>query len=122
MSTILVIEDDGRVQDSITDLLETKNYNVLKAQNGKDGIQMAIDHKPDLILCDIMMGSLNGFSVLHSIRELPEVQSTPFIFLSALAEQKYVKMGLEKGADKYLTKPFKSEELFLAIYELLTKS
>ncbi|MEY3405785.1 MAG: response regulator transcription factor [Cyclobacteriaceae bacterium] len=122
MSTILVIEDDGRVQDSITDLLETKNYNVLKAQNGKDGIQMAIDHKPDLILCDIMMGSLNGFSVLHSIRELPEVQSTPFIFLSALAEQKYVKMGLEKGADKYLTKPFKSEELFLAIHELLTKS
>ena len=122
MSTILVIEDDGRVQDSITDLLETKNYVVLKAQNGKDGIQMAIDHKPDLILCDIMMGSLDGFSVLHSIRQVPELQSTPFIFLSALAEQKYVKMGLEKGANKYLIKPFKSEELFLAISELLTKS
>ena len=122
MSTILVIEDDGRVQDSITDLLETKNYNVLKAQNGKDGIQMAIDHKPDLILCDIMMGTLNGFSVLHSIREVQELQSTPFIFLSALAEQKYVKMGLEKGANKYLIKPFKSEELFLAISDLLTKS
>ena len=122
MSTILVIEDDGRVQDSITDLLETKSYIVLKAQNGKDGIQMAIDHKPDLILCDIMMGSLNGFSVLHSIRELPELHSTPFIFLSALAEQKYVKMGLEKGANKYLIKPFKSEDLFLAISDLLTKS
>ena len=122
MSTILVIEDDGRVQDSITDLLETKNYNVLKAQNGKDGIQMAFDHKPDLILCDIMMGTLNGFSVLHSIREVQELQSTPFIFLSALAEQKYVKMGLEKGANKYLIKPFKSEELFLAISDLLTKS
>jgi len=122
MSTILVIEDDGRVQDSITDLLETKGYSVLKAQNGKEGIHMAISHKPNLILCDIMMGSLDGFSVLHSVKSVPELSAVPFVFLSALAEPKYVKMGLEKGADKFLIKPFKSEELFLTISDLLNKS
>lgn len=122
MKKILVIEDDLRVQESISDLLQTKNYEVLLAQNGKDGIQMAIDNKPDLILCDIMMASLNGFSVLHSVKSMPELQATPFIFLSALAEQKYINMGLEKGADRYLIKPFKAEELFTAIFELLNKN
>lgn len=122
MSLILVIEDDARVQDSIADLLETQNLRVLKAQNGKEGIQLAADHKPDLILCDVMMPSINGFSVLHSVKSMPELSKIPFIFISALAEQKYIKMGLDKGADRYLTKPFKSEELFQSINELLNRS
>lgn len=122
MSRILVIEDDVQVQESISDLLETKNHKVLLANNGKDGILMAMELKPDLIICDIMMGSLNGYSVLHSVKSEPELESTPFIFLSALAEQKYVKMGLEKGADHYLIKPFRSEELFSVINKLLNKA
>lgn len=122
MSLILVIEDDARVQDSIADLLDTQGYEVLKAQNGKDGIQLAADHLPSLILCDVMMPSINGFSVLHSVKSMPELKHIPFIFISALAEQKYIKMGLDKGADRFLTKPFKSEELFTAINELLIKS
>ena len=122
MSLILVIEDDARVQDSIADLLETQGYDVVKAQNGKDGIQLAVDKTPALILCDVMMPSINGFSVLHSVKSMPELSSIPFIFISALAEQKYIKMGLEKGADRFLTKPFKSEELFSAINQLIGKS
>jgi len=122
MSRILVIEDDVKVQESICDLLETRNFEVIVANNGKDGILQAIEKKPDLILCDIMMASLNGYSVLHSVKSMPELESVPFIFLSALAEQKYVKMGIEKGADHYLVKPFRSEELFGAIDELLKKS
>jgi len=122
MSLILVIEDDARVQDSIADLLETQGYDVVKAQNGKEGIQLAVDKTPALILCDVMMPSINGFSVLHSVKSMPELSSIPFIFISALAEQKYIKMGLEKGADRFLTKPFKSEELFSAINQLIGKS
>jgi DNA-binding response OmpR family regulator len=122
MSKILVIEDDVKVQESISDLLETRNFEVLMANNGKDGILKAIEEKPDLIICDIMMASLNGYSVLHSVKSMPELESIPFVFLSALAEQKYVNMGIEKGADHYLVKPFRSEELFSVINELLNKS
>ncbi|MFZ9981508.1 MAG: response regulator [Cyclobacteriaceae bacterium] len=122
MSRILVIEDDEKVQESISDLLDTRNFKILMANNGKDGILMAIEHKPDLIICDIMMASLNGYSVLHSVKSMPELEAIPFIFLSALAEQKYVNMGMEKGADHYLVKPFRSEELFNTIEKLLNKS
>ena len=118
MKKILVIEDDQKVQESISDLLEMKNYEIFLASNGRDGIMAAMDRKPDLIICDIMMASMNGFSVLHTVRSYPELANTPFIFLSALAEQKYVALGMEKGADHYLVKPFRAEDLFAAVEKL----
>jgi len=120
MKRILVIEDDQKVQESLGDLLQMKEYDVALANNGKEGIMQAMEKKPDLIICDIMMASMNGFSVLHTIRSYPDLAKTPFIFLSALAEQKYVELGMEKGADRYLVKPFRAEELFEAV-ESLTK-
>lgn len=118
MKRILVIEDDLKVQESISDLLLIKNFEVLLASNGRDGILQAIEKKPDLIICDIMMASMNGYSVLHTVRSYPDLAQTPFVFLSALAEQKYVSLGIEKGADRYLVKPFRADELYDAVTDL----
>lgn len=118
MKRILVIEDDEKVQESIIDLLEIRGYEILRASNGKDGLELAMDKRPDLILCDVMMASVNGFSVLTSIRSQSQFEKTPFVFLSALSEQKYIEQGLSKGANRYIVKPFRAEELFNAIDEL----
>lgn len=118
MIRILVIEDDEKVQESIVDLLEIRGFEILRASSGKEGLEIALDKRPDLILCDVMMANLNGFSVLSTLRNQSQFEKTPFIFLSALSEQKYIDQGLSKGANRYIVKPFKAEDLFNAIDEL----
>lgn len=113
--TILVIEDDQNIRESITDLLETGNFNVISASNGKEGLDMAFDKIPDLILCDIMMPVMDGYEVIQAIRKEKTLQDTPFIFLSAKSQKVDVRKGMDLGADDYLTKPFRAQELFDAV-------
>lgn len=113
--TILVIEDDPNIRESIVDLLETSNFNVLSAPNGLEGVKIAIAHVPDLILCDVMMPVMDGYEVITAIRKEKTLQETPFIFLSAKAQKSDVRRGMDLGADDYLTKPFKAQELFDAV-------
>ena len=113
--TILVIEDDQNIRESITDLLETGNFNVISAANGKDGLDMAIEKLPDLILCDIMMPLMDGYEVIQAIRKEKALQDTPFIFLSAKSQKTDLRKGMDLGADDYLTKPFRAQELFDAV-------
>ena len=113
--TILVIEDDQNIRESITDLLETSNFNVLTAGNGKDGLDLAISKVPDLIICDIMMPVMDGYEVIQAIRKEKTLQDTPFIFLSAKSQKVDVRKGMDLGADDYLTKPFRAQELFDAV-------
>lgn len=119
MTRVLVIEDDEKIQESLLDLLELRKYQVYVAGNGREGIRLAEEHHPDVILCDVMMSNLNGFSVLQAIRAVPMLSNTPFIFLSALSEQKYIDMGLNQGADRYIVKPFRAEELFSVLEETI---
>lgn len=119
MTRVLVIEDDEKIQESLLDLLELRKYQVYVAGNGREGIRLAEEHQPDVILCDVMMSNLNGFSVLQAIRAVPALTNTPFIFLSALSEQKYIDMGLNQGADRYIVKPFRAEELFSVLEETI---
>jgi DNA-binding response OmpR family regulator len=92
-----------------------------KAENGKIGVEVALQEKPDLIVCDIMMPVLDGYGVLHLLHKNPEVQYTPFIFLSAKAEREDLRRGMELGADDYLSKPFEGAELLKAIEIRLKK-
>ena len=119
MIRVLVIEDDEKIQESLLDLLELRKYEVYVAGNGREGIRLAEEHQPDVILCDVMMSNLNGFSVLQAIKAIPAFARTPFIFLSALSEQKYIDMGLNQGADRYIVKPFRAEELFSVLEETI---
>lgn len=118
---ILIIEDNDDIRESTAEILQFGNYEVLQAVNGKQGVDAAIKHHPDLILCDIMMPELDGFGVLHLLAKNPEASVIPFIFLTAKTERIDMRKGMEMGADDYLTKPFDEMELFAAIECRLNK-
>jgi DNA-binding response OmpR family regulator len=115
MKKILVIEDNAGIRETIADILELANYKVFTAEDGKLGIEIALQEKPDLILCDVMMPQLDGFGVLHLLHKNPSIRNTPFIFMSARAERAEMRRGMELGADDYITKPFEKTELLQAI-------
>lgn len=122
MPTILVIEDSPDVLANIIEILEMDNYDVLNAINGLEGVRIATEKKPDLIICDICMPLLDGYGVLHMLQKREAVWSTPFIFLSALADRNEIRKGMELGADDYIVKPFDSLELLHAVEVRLNKS
>jgi DNA-binding response OmpR family regulator/two-component sensor histidine kinase len=112
---ILLIEDEQYIRENMQELLEAKGYNVHAATNGKQGVLEAIDYRPNLILCDIMMPKMDGFKVLEQVRKTTSIQNTPFIFLTAKVDKNDVRHGMEMGADDYITKPFTAKELVNAI-------
>ncbi|USR89597.1 EAL domain-containing protein [Phormidium yuhuli AB48] len=121
MTTILVIEDETHVRDILSELLTTEKFDVLTADNGRLGYQLAQRQRPDLILCDIMMPELDGYGVLAQLKENPITDEIPFIFLSAKADRLDFRVGMDLGADDYLTKPFTRDELLTAVRMRLKK-
>jgi DNA-binding NarL/FixJ family response regulator len=115
MKTILIIEDQPDMRENIATILEMEEFAVLEAINGRDGIEMAREEKPDLILCDIMMPEMDGYDVLHALRADKTVSGTPFIFLTAKGEKRDQRAGMNLGADDYLTKPVSADELLGAV-------
>ena len=97
---ILLIEDNVDVRENTTEILELAGYNVLTAQNGKVGVDLAIKEKPDLIICDIMMPELDGYGVLHILNKNPETAGVPFIFLTAKTEKTDIRKGMNRGGGR----------------------
>ncbi len=122
MKKIVLIEDNLDVRETTADILELASYEVITAENGKEGIEKATTHRPDLIICDIMMPGLDGYGVLHILSKNPETAHIPFIFLTAKAEKADVRKGMNLGADDYLTKPFEEMELLHAVESRLHKN
>lgn len=118
---ILIIEDNNDIRESTAEILELTGYEVKEASNGKIGVELAQQYKPDLILCDIMMPELDGYGVLYLLNKNPATATIPFIFLTAKAERVDFRKGMEMGADDYLTKPFDDIELLNAIESRLGK-
>jgi len=112
---ILVIEDDESVQNIVKELLELLDYTVLTATNGEIGIELSLANKPDAILCDVMMPTIDGFEVLQKIKADKSTKDIPFIFLTAKADSQLVEKGLRAGAIFYIAKPFTIEELSSAL-------
>lgn len=121
MTKILLIEDNHDVRENTAEILELANYTVFTAENGKLGVEKAMQEKPDLIICDIMMPVLDGYGVLHMINKHEELKNIPFIFLTAKAERGDFRKGMEMGADDYITKPFTDIELLNSIESRLRK-
>jgi DNA-binding response OmpR family regulator len=121
MSKILIIDDHDDIRENIAEILTLSNYEVQVAENGKKGLEMALLEKPDLIICDITMPELDGYSVLSRLRENEPTALTPFIFLSARAERSDLRKGMGMGADDYITKPFDDVELLNAVEARLKK-
>ena len=115
MKTILVVEDDAFIRANLKLFLDLENYRVLEAENGAQGLALALSANPDLILCDVMMPEIDGFEMLARLRADPAWYEVPFIFLTASAEGDTRKAGLALGADEYLTKPFNLAEVLSLI-------
>ncbi|MBD3563098.1 EAL domain-containing response regulator, partial [Planktothrix sp. FACHB-1355] len=115
MKKILVIEDDLPVRSNLVKLLGAEGFEVIGADNGILGVQLAQTHMPDLIVCDVMMSKLDGYGVLTLLRQNRNTAKIPFIFLSAKADRTEVRQGMNLGADDYVTKPFTRSELLGAI-------
>lgn len=115
MKTILLIEDNNDIRENTCELLELEGYKVILALNGKSGLTLAMEHLPDLVLCDIMMPEADGYEVFKRLHADISTRSIPFIFLTASAEKKEMAAGLEMGASAYIRKPFDPAELFEAI-------
>jgi two-component system sensor histidine kinase/response regulator len=118
---ILVIEDEEELRETIKEVLELKDFRVIVAENGKIGIKKAIDHKPDLIICDIMMPEVDGYEVVTEVRKNPDLDLVPFVFLSAKHTSQDLRLGMGLGADDYLVKPFKIHELLQTVETRLKK-
>lgn len=118
---VLIIEDNDDIRESTSEILELAGYAVIQAVNGKEGVALAVSELPDLILCDIMMPEMDGYSVLHLLGKNQETAVIPFIFLTAKTDRQDMRKGMEMGADDYLTKPFDDVELFNAIAVRLQK-
>jgi CRP-like cAMP-binding protein/FixJ family two-component response regulator len=121
MKKILIIEDNLEVRENTMEILTLANYNVISAESGKIGVEVAQQERPDLIICDIMMPELDGYGVLHILSKNEETAGIPFIFLSAKSEKSDVRKGMDLGADDYLTKPFDDTDLLNAIEARLKK-
>ncbi|HEX6223310.1 MAG TPA: response regulator [Chryseolinea sp.] len=122
MKKILLIEDNREVRENTEEILSLADYKVLTAPNGKIGVELAQQEKPDLIICDIMMPELDGYGVLHILTKKEETARIPFIFLTAKTEKSDIRKGMSLGADDYLTKPFDDTDLLNAIEVRLRKS
>ena len=122
MKKVLLIEDNPEVRENTAEILSLANYDVISAENGKIGVELAQTSKPDIIICDIMMPELDGYGVLHILNKKNETAGIPFIFLTAKTEKTDIRKGMELGADDYLTKPFDDTELLNAIEARLRKS
>lgn len=121
MEKILVIEDEKEVGENIKDLLELKGYNVHLVENGEIAISKLNEDNYNLIISDIMMPKKDGFELLEDIQKRENSSFTPFIFLSAKTDISSIRKGMNLGADDYLIKPFRAEDLFSAIETRLKK-
>lgn len=121
MTKILIIEDDRPLRSQIVDLLQFSKYETLEADDGRIGLNIARMHHPDLIICDIMMPNMDGYEVLTELHSLPETAAIPFIFLTAMDTRNDARRGMKLGADDYLTKPFRPNELVEAVEAQLQK-
>jgi hypothetical protein len=119
---VLVIDDNKDIRENTAEILDLAGYKTMTAENGKQGVEMAIKEKPDVIVCDIMMPELDGYGVLHMLRKNQDTANTPFIFLTAKTERGDFRKGMDMGADDFITKPFEEIELLNAVEVRLKKA
>ena len=119
MERLLVIEDELPMRTALSDALGAEGYRVLTAADGETGLRRALEEKPDLILLDIMMPRMDGFTVCAELRRL--ANTTPILMLTAKGQVEDRVRGLDAGADDYLVKPFSTEELLARVRALLRR-
>ena len=118
MTTILLIDDDPMITEPLQRILIKNNYQVLVKHNGREGLQMALQGKPDLVILDVLLPEMDGWTLCRALRTQSMV---PILILTAQAEETDRILALEVGADDYLSKPFSVRELLARIHALLRR-
>ncbi len=124
MKRVLIVDDDPQFVSTLEVLLDVKGYGVLTARDGLEALDLLSDPrqpKPDIVVADVMMPQCDGLELCRRVRQYPEFELLPFIFLSARTLLEDRVAGLRVGADDYLTKPFDPEELIIRIENLLER-
>ncbi|MGZ8941045.1 MAG: response regulator transcription factor, partial [Limisphaerales bacterium] len=121
MTKILVIDDEAILREEIVEWLTMEGYTANSAEDGLIGVETAFRQLPDLIVCDITMPHLDGYSVLAELHANPATAAIPFIFVMARVTHEDIRHGMSLGADDYITKPFTRLELLQAIQSRLAK-
>jgi CheY-like chemotaxis protein len=121
MATVLLIEDDASQRFVAAFALKKAGHAVHEAADGPAGVQAARALKPDVIVCDLMMPGMTGYEVLAMLRASPDFATLPFILLTAMSDRKHMRQGMVSGADDYLTKPYKPDELCEAVSAVLVR-
>lgn len=119
---ILLIEDQAPMRRNIALMLKMEGYETDTAENGREGLEKVHAFKPDLILCDVMMPEMDGHAVVQTLRSNKETALVPFIFLTAKGDKNDLRIGMNYGADDYLTKPVVREDLLAAIESRLDRA
>ena len=120
MSRVLVVEDDAAILRGLKDNLDAESYEVLTAMDGQSAYRMIVEEKPDLVILDLMLPKLGGYEVCRKVRA--EGINTPIIMLTARGEEADRVLGLDLGADDYVTKPFSVRELLARVRALLRRA
>lgn len=118
---ILVVDDEEYILELISFNLTNNGYKVIKANNGIDAVRLAIEEKPKLILLDLMIPGKDGYDVCREVRSNSEIRNIPIIMLTAKSEELDKILGLELGADDYITKPFSVRELLARVKAVLRR-
>jgi DNA-binding response OmpR family regulator len=116
---VLVAEDDEDILDLVVFDLEDEGYDVLTARNGEEAIALALERRPDLILLDVAMPGLDGYEVTRRLRADESTRGIPVVLLTARAQVRDVIAGFEAGANDYVTKPFRPDELRTRLHAAL---
>lgn len=119
--TILVVDDEQDILDFIEYNLKQDGFDVLKAEDGLEGMEMAREYRPNLILLDIMMPKMDGLEVVEQIRNDQKLKQVPIIFLTARGDEQTEVEGLDKGGDDYITKPISTKKLISRIKAVLRR-
>jgi twitching motility two-component system response regulator PilH len=113
--TILVVEDSPTEMQMVKTALQSRGYTVITAMNGEDGIEKARKERPQLVVLDIILPGKNGYQVCRDLKSFPDTKDVPVIMLTSKSQESDRFWGMKQGADAYLTKPWREEELLAAI-------
>ncbi|GGK46283.1 MULTISPECIES: response regulator transcription factor [Flavobacteriaceae] len=119
MKKILIVDDEPNIVMSLEYIFKKENFEVFIARDGSEAIEIAEDNLPDIILLDIMMPNVDGYQVLKHLKKNPKLDNIKVLFLSAKNKVSDIELGLQLGADKYISKPFSTKKLVKEVKELL---